>query len=299
MRPINAPQRGFTLVEAVMVMVITGILGGMVTVFIGGPMRSYIDSANRGEMADSADLALRRMAREIRLALPNSIRVTSAGARTSIEFLLMKTGGRYWAVDDPVAGDFLRFPLDPADAADVAAAAADVSFDVVGAMPDGRQQIVAGDSIVVYNLGPGMAPADAYNCSGACNRAVISAVAGNKVTLASNPFAAQNPVMASPGNRFQVLSTPVSYDCNGAAGGAGQLIRHSNYPISAAQNLPPTGTGLRSSVLANNVVSCVFQYGNLTTTRSGLVGLTLTLQVPGSADGALTLSQQVHVDNTP
>ena len=294
-------QRGFTLVEAVIVMVITGILGGMVAVFIGGPVSSYIASTRRAELTDAADLALRRMARDIRLALPNSIRVVNDGAgRTGLEFLLVRTGGRYWAADDPVAGDFLGFPdlLVPGDAA---AAAADLTFDLVGAPPAGRQAIVAGaDWLVVNNFGPGLVPADAYNCDlGPCNRALITAVNGNRLTLQDNPFAAQNPVMNSAANRFQVVSTPVSYDCNGGIGGSGRLTRLWNYPITPAQGNPAGGANPRSAILANNVVGCNFEYGNLANTRIGLVGLTLTLQVPGSDDGPITLVHQIHVDGTP
>ncbi|MFZ3289140.1 MAG: type II secretion system protein [Telluria sp.] len=289
MRRTEASQRGFTLVEMIVVMVITGILAGMVAVFLKTPVQAYVDSANRAQLTDAADLALRRMAREIRLALPNSVRV-DASAR-ALEFLPAITGGRYWAADDPVAGDFLSF-TDPAD----------LGFDVIGAMPGGRQQILAGYWLVVYNLGEGMAPGDAYDCSVACNRAAIADVSGQKITLASNPFAAQDPALASPTSRFQVISGPVSYVCTPGAGGTGQLVRYANYPISQLQGDPPAGPALSTAIVTKNVVACTFDYTQpaygLANARSALVGLTLTLQMPGTTE-VVTLSQQVHVDNTP
>lgn len=291
-------QHGFTLVEAVLVIVITGILSGMVALFIRLPVQGYIDSANRAQLTDAADLALRRMARDIRLALPNSIRLSPDSS--SFEFLITKTGGRYRVADDPGAGDFLNFP-DPTDATSVAAATADLTFDVIGTMPIDRQQILIGDSIVVYNMGPGQDPADAYIGG---NRALVrvTPVSGsNTVTMDHNPFAAQNPVLASPSSRFQVITGPVTYYCNGGVGGTGTLTRYSGYPITAAQNgnATPTGTGLSSALVTRNVVSCKFDYDNLANTHSGLIGLTIVLQTPGSSDGPVTLMHQVHVDNTP
>src|SRR5205814_7956125 len=69
------PQRGFTLLEAVLVIAMTGIVAAMVAVFIRAPVNAYVDQARRAELSDAADTALRRMAREVQRALPNSVRV--------------------------------------------------------------------------------------------------------------------------------------------------------------------------------------------------------------------------------
>ncbi|RZI43055.1 prepilin-type N-terminal cleavage/methylation domain-containing protein [Herbaspirillum sp. HC18] len=296
-------QRGFTLVEATIVIVITGIIAAVVAVFIRLPVQGYIDTAARAELVDEADLALRRMARDLRLALPNSIRLSTNGGDAYLEFLLTKTGGRYLAAEDsPTAGFPLRF--DPGSTN--CAGNDNCKFSVVGAMPAGAQAIVAGDRIVVYNLGPGLPPADAYDAANAAgtNMALVSNVAGTTITLAANPFAAQNVKMRSPSNRFQVVTTPVTYVCSGAS-----LIRYWGYTI---QNVQPTtvaalsaGGNARSALLATHLATragltnCAFTYNVLATRTASLVDLRLTLQSPIDANETVSLFHQVHVDNTP
>ncbi len=282
-------QRGFTLVELIIVIVITAIISAVVAVFIRSPVQGYVDSVSRAELADEADTAVRRMARDLRLALPNSVRVTTDGSSTFLELLLTSTGGRYLAEEDAVeGGDILDFSN-----------AADRTFRVVGPLAAaGSQQILAGHHIVIYNLG--QVPADAYNCTGSCNRALVSAVdtGSRTITLAANPFAAQTPVsMRSPAHRFQVVSTPVTYACNP---GTGMLMRYWGYPIQAAQPANPAAAPLSSAanaLLADGVSGCTFSYDTLANVRSALVGITLALQRPSS--GTINLFHQVHVDNTP
>ena len=270
--------RGFTLIEAIIVMVITGILAGMVAIFITAPVQSYVDSAARAEMTDIADLALRRISRELRLALPNSI-VVSADRKT-IQFLLTKTGGRYVdAADSPPAS---QSPLDFSPSASL-------SFNLAGAAPTGRQQILAGDYVVVFNLG--VAPANAYAGG---NIAQIAAVNGTRITMASNPFAAAVPSMPSPTNRFQVVTGTVTYVCDPQAGGAGTLTRYSSSAILNGAATAPFGTG---ALLANRVSGCGFDYTVLANTNAALVGTTLGLS--RSNGETVNLVRQVHVDNTP
>jgi MSHA biogenesis protein MshO len=306
-----ARQRGFTLIEAIVVIVITAIIGGMVAVFIRMPVQGYVDMVARAEVTDLADTAMHRIKRDIRLALPNSLRVTQVAGVQYIEFLLTKAGGRYLADEDnaAAAGTILDWGN-----------VANRAFTVVGgagAMPTGKQTILAGDYLVIYNLGDGQEPANAYvNCTGVaqCNRAVIQNVAGNLITLVENPFAAQvslNPQepMAkwqSPGMRFQVVTSAVSYVCDPARR---TLTRYWNYAITVAQPAdltllaaPDANKGLTAAshaLLANNVSTCSFDYLNLANIHSGLITLRLAFENLGSNSGVVTLVQQVHVDNTP
>ncbi|MEN9866031.1 MAG: hypothetical protein RL748_1621 [Pseudomonadota bacterium] len=299
MRALQTANRaGFTLVELIIVMVITGIIAGMVALFIRVPIQSYVDNVARAELSDVADTALHRLSRELRLALPNSVRVSGDGRY--IEFLLTKTGGRYLAEEDELSvGNVLSFSGTSSNP---------LLFDVVGNMPTGRQAILPGDSIVVYNLGPGFDPVDAYNCTGTapnrvCNRATVASLAGNTITLLDNPFQNQSSTpdgasFPSPGSRFQVVSSAVTYYCN--ASGNGQLMRYAGYPIQASQPVSaiaaPLATAPSQARVADRVQACSFTFTSLANVQRGLVSLLMTL---GAGNETLTLQQQVHVDNAP
>ncbi|PWF47731.1 prepilin-type N-terminal cleavage/methylation domain-containing protein [Massilia glaciei] len=288
--------RGFTLVEAIVVIVITGIVASFVAVFVRVPVKSYVESVARAEATDMADYAMRRMAREIRLALPNSVRVTTSGSTVYLEFLLTKAGLRYLGDDDVgTAGTVLSW-------SDTTAYA----FTVVGGVPTDRRAPIAGDWVVVYNLGPDQEPANAYaDCAAAlgCNRAPIESVdsAAGTITLKSNPFAAQASSAAgvslrSPGRRFHIVSSPVTYACDGATG---RLTRHWDYAIAPAQPTAPAVLG-QGALLASNLSSCEFTYAGLANVHSGLVGIKLMQKVDdGNNAPPMTLLQQVHVENTP
>lgn len=299
MRPVTKQESGFTLVEAIITIVMIGVLAGVVAVFIRAPMQNYADSAARAEMSDAADLALRRIGRDLRLALPNSIRVIGSDGH-GIELIPTKTGGRYLSAEDGDADGSTRFALDFSNSAQK-------NFTVVGPAPDLLSRATTSDFVVVYNLGAGFSPADAWTGG---NRAGISGFTTTgaivNIKMASNPFAVQVPVMQSPNQRFQVVGQPVSYYC-GSENGVLTLRRYWNYGFSpTASNTPPSGAS--TAVVASRLNSCsgLFSYdGNLGTPgsaanrRSGLVTLAIALQSRNDTAATIKLVYQVHVDNTP
>ena len=264
-------QSGVTLIEMVIVISITAIIAGAVAVFIARPVEGYADATRRAELTDIADTALRRMTRDLRSALPNSIRITTVGGVQYLEFLQTSSGGRYRAqVDSTGAGDPLDF------------AAADSSFDVIGQAPT----FAAGDHIVVYNLNPTGNVANAYFGD---NRAAYSA-GGATVTLA----AAKLFPFASPGSRFQVVQHAVTYACDPDPGSA-TLRRYWNYGILAAQPTPPVTPN--NALLASEVFGCSFTYATGGAGgRAGVVSVELRVQRAGEL---IRLFQQVHVSNVP
>ncbi len=228
--------------------------------FLRAPVQGYLDVARRAELTDIADTALRRIARDLRLALPNSIRVTAGN--TAIEFIPVRSAGRYRA-DGP--GNFLDF-----------SSAADVSFDVIGP----GVEIQNNDSIVIYNLG--IAGADAYPPGS--NRRVASSLGANVAAVTFVGTGVQFP-LSSPARRFHVVATPVSYICAG-----GVLTRYWNYGFGVT---PPAGN---SGALASNVSNCRFTYQAGVTAQNGLVTLALAMTKDNET---VNLVQQAHVSNVP
>lgn len=305
-QPLPQRQRGFTLVEAIVVMVITGVLAGIMVLFIRQPTQNYVDAAARADLSDTADLALRRMARELRAALPNSVRLASAGGVWWLQFIPTSAGGQYLAVEDNgSSGTPLSFTAQNAQ-----------GFSVVGPMV----AINVGDHIAIYNLGNGIDDADAYART---NLALVKGVNGTLVTFEQagdtavdgvahpnsiNPFATPvNSLPArlpnsSPDHRFFVVGAPVTFRCAANAQGTGRLERFADPRFTLAQ--PTPALNQTGALLADNVVGCDFSFTQAANLQAGLIGLTIALARPragGAANGleTVTLTHQIHVDNTP
>lgn len=266
-------QRGFTLVEFIVVMVVVGILAGIVAVFIRAPILGYLAASRRAELVDIADTALQRMARDVRGALPNSLRVTQVGDVYYLEFLPVEDGGRYRAETTGAgAGDILDF-----------ASGSDAAFDVLGPAVSAG----AGQYLVVYNLG---LDADSDAWQGGNRRAVTSS--GSVSSLAFTATGTPLP-LESPSRRFFLAGGPVSYVCDPAAG---TLRRHWGYTLAASQ--PTAFADGSSALLASRVKACAMVYEAGASQRLGQ--LTLWLQLENAEDGnaeQVSLYREVVVNN--
>ena len=271
---------GFTLIETVMVIAITGVLAAVVAKFIVQPVQAYLATSARAGLVDSADLALRRIGRDLRIALPNSVRVNASGLALE---LIPTTGGARYATEGSGA-------LQPG--------VIDTTFDLVGP----PLTLTSASQLVFYNLGPGITGSDAYAPNGTAteqataNRRSTTNAAGAASTITLDALAALPAAALAPPYRVLAITSPVSYRCDL---GTGTLTRHQSYGFQAAQPDPPaSGT---AAVLATGVTGCTFSVeGSLVAARAALVNLRLTLATATTAGAeSVTLHHASFVNNLP
>jgi MSHA biogenesis protein MshO len=287
------PQSGFTLVEMIMVIVITGIIGGMVAVFIQAPVQGYISSEHRAELTDIADTAMRRMARDIRTSVPNSVHQPTACTTSCVEFLPTKDGGMYRVLG---SGNALTFGPGGSNTFDILGAS--ITFaDPLGVSPD---YIVIGST-----QSSGTPP---YDTSGVLvGNGVLrkyTGAAGVQSTVTFTNLALPTWAALSS-QRFDVVDgtqQAVTYVCVGPGGaacptgsidtsgnGTCQLMRYWKYGFASAYT-----TG-QSAILADKVSTCTISY-QAANQRYGLLTTLLTLT---SSNESATLYNEIHVNNAP
>lgn len=297
--------RGFTMVEMIVVIVLVGVIGGTVMLVFRPALQSYLDVGRRANLSNQADTALRRIASEVRAAVPNSLRTHAADEGMGVELVPTIEGGRFRTAPDTVWNSAVpaqptRF-IDGSDPVTV--------FDVVTRL-DAR--VGAGDLLVIGNQAPEElyggtsigaiaavenSPADAPASADRSMRRRITLAGAN---LAGTPF---QPFGVDSG-RFVVVSRAVravTYRCENvrlddSGSGTGVLVRYHGYDILPTRPVLPTDA--RRNIVATKVARCLFQYDpNLgATQQSGFVQVQLTLADSGEQ---VSLTYGAHVNNVP
>lgn len=280
---------GFTLIELVITIALSTIVVGFMAIFIAGPVDSYTDQARRAELVDLAENSLRRIARDIRRALPNSVRLNAAGSVVALELLNTVDGARYR--DRPPPGNpskRLRFT------------AADDAFNSIGGFRNIAHPFSSNSYYLsIYNVGvPG---ADAYELAN------VITPPGTQIDIDADTTPGEDNVrlspafkfgFASPGQRVFLVDGPVTYLCDGSVS---TLVRYSNYAITSDQTdrnsaAELLGAGADATLIANRVSSCSMSYAPGTAQRAGLVSIALAVTDTGET---VSLLHQIHVDNVP
>lgn len=257
-------SKGFTLVELVMVIVLLGVMSVGVTSFMGLGTRIYIDVSNRDELIASGRFAIERINRELREALPNSVRVTG----DCLEFIPVYASGIYQ--DIPVA---------PESAVNEVKMIADGS-GFAGVTPSWAV-VYAVDEQHVYDAGQSR------------RHLVASYSIPNANGLSEWTISFSSAVQFeedSPTERLYITASPVSYCVQGS-----RLFRYQDYGFNVTQTQPANNGVLMAEYIGSPPTS-YFKVQPATLERNSIVTFTLVLS---RNDEDILLGNEVQVANVP
>ena len=251
---------GFTLIELMTVVVILAVIGTLGSGYLVSAVQSYRISSERAKLIAQGRQALERMSRELRQALPNSVRVTGAG--NCVEFLPLVAGGNY-----------------------------------IGVLPDSSNGAGGVSSFETggYQLGPGkaryvyvgaLAVADVY---GGDSGAAISAAEDHSDNILSLS-AAHQFTRNSVRRRFFLADNPAAF-CFSAA----EIRHYADYATPTSSSGSPSGAG---TLLAAGVSLSggPFSLSAGTEDRNSVLSMAFNFSRSGET---VTLSQQVFIRNVP
>ncbi|MFK5915316.1 MAG: prepilin-type N-terminal cleavage/methylation domain-containing protein [Woeseiaceae bacterium] len=283
-------QSGFTLVEVIIVIAIMGIIGGLSSLIIGRSLDAYAALERREKLQTSVRLAVERISRELRHALPHSICVHDGAscvgtAENRFYFIPVKAMGRYQ--DRPG----VYYPGQQRDRLGVSPLSTS-QFDVLSTNTANPLEVNANDWTAVYNLNNSDIYLGINNVRQQINAIVqkdihndgLTSTDIDQIQFSGNLSFANH----SPSRRFYILDNTQQvtlFYLNGT-----DLFRDTT--TFAAPNTP-TGS---PRLLMQNVQACTFTYTPGSQQRAGLLHIDITVSIQGEQ---IQVIQDAHVYNTP
>ena len=263
----NNSQHGFTLVEMVVTIVIIGILGVGITNFVGRTTQGMADIAERQQVATIGWIVSEKVSRELRQALPNSVRMNAGG--TCVEFVPTIAGSDYLPFS--IVNSVTNFESVP------------FRHYTAGSVNTGQ------DRIAIY-------PSSLTNLYSLPNPGVVSGLmdqisAGTTAGAITLSLAAGHQFSAdSPTNRVYIVQDPIMYCFSG-----GLLYRYSEYGY---HNTFSTGSTLKNqTVMGSSLSAGSFSYTAGALTRSAIV--TMSFNASGTNGATQAINQEVQIRNVP
>ncbi len=293
MKP-RSSQAGFSLIELIVVVVLLGVLASGAGLLITNPIEAYEAQVRRQQLVDQGEMALRQIARDVRRALPNSIRIIAVGAGTALEMINTVDGARYRDEEGGIYSG--AAPVGPSYVLDFANP--DASFNLLGKL-NNPLEFDSGNRLVIYSTSPNIyAEAVDIDNQGIITPAGISLGllglgAGleleDQITL-DTPFLF---TQQSPGQRIFFVDSSISYICDPAGS---QILRYAGYGFRATQPTAPADFGVASGKVVSALAGCSFNYSAGSAQRGGILTIEITISDHGES---VNLLHQVHVANVP
>ncbi|QDE32829.1 PilW family protein [Shewanella polaris] len=265
---------GFTLIEMVTVILILGIVVVGLSSFVIFGTRIFVESSAVDQVLSQSRFGIERMTRDIRAAVPNSMRVLTAidGSYQCLELLPISASTSY--LDAPF------FPQ-----------ATQNSLTAIKSV----RSINAAQSVLIYPL----TSADIYNPQGTtAKRFIIQSVTESGDQLTITLTQSVRFTEASPLKRLYVADSPLSY-CFVNNVSSVELRLYQNYGYKVNQPVPAVmGNGV---LMAQNVVNALAVNPAVILTPSTLVTNAIVhLQPVFSVNGeTFQYNHQVQVMNVP
>lgn len=269
---------GFTLIELIVVLVLIGILAVFVAPIILKPFEAFRDTERRARLVAESEQALLHVMRQVRHALPNSVRLNGDKA---VEFLNTVDGGRYRRYQDlsvtPPSGDVLSIP------------GTDDAIDVLSNLNTNPSDLY----LVIYNTdATANVPTNAYRGG---NRTETLSFSNGVLQFNSKAFPAH-----SPNQRFDLVDGPIMFECVAGGNRSYQLKRCTGYSIQndIPLSCPSSGIG---ELLLDDLDECIFKYAPGASSRAGVLTLIIkrTLLDDQGNQESIPLLAQAQVWNVP
>ncbi len=278
---------GFTLMELILVVVVLGIMATATTSYLGLGARMYAEASDRDQLLSQSRFALERLTRELRNALPNSVRLHNANnGWQCIEFVPVVVAARYTSIPT-VAQPGNSIPLFSLASEWARLRTEEASY--ISNNKTFRVYVYATDKSQIYpaaDANPGrfhsLTSGNLYSITGTVAPYNVTLNLSNNVSFSSS----------SPSNRLYLADEPVSYCITTAR----ELVRYESYGFNPG--IPAVGNG-QSALMANNLktVQSEFTIEEAVLSRNSVVHVVLAFE-SGFSDN-LFFNQEIHIPNVP
>jgi len=228
-----------TLIELVVVIVLSAIVVSFMSMLIVTPIDAFNAQKQRAQLADAADSALRLMARDLRSALPNSVRTAASGTIVAID-----------------AGFSTTVPF------------SQITLPYTS----------SSNYLAIFNIGiPGAnayALANVITPAGTTITIAAGATPNAQLVTLSPAFQFS---FGSPEKRVYLVSGPVSYLCDTSVSTLTRYSGYTISATQPSSAAALSAAGATSGLVATNVAGCQFTYASGTSKRVGMASLLLQM----------------------